>query len=158
MTSRMLADQWATKGLLQEELFEVANHNDLNEHITNNGLQRYDLDRPIEKLEWCEIVKKTEAKALCAEAREILLEKSNVQRVDSLVTVCGDIHGQFCDLKELFEVGSDVPEANYLFMDDFVDRDYYSVETLLLLGLKVRYSDRITLIYGNHESHQINIA
>lgn len=39
---------------------------------------------------------------------------------------------------------------------DFVDRGYNSVETfLLLLALKVRYSDRITLIRGNHESRQI---
>lgn len=37
-----------------------------------------------------------------------------------------------------------------------MDRGFYSVETfLLLLALKVRYPDRITLIRGNHESRQI---
>ena len=47
-------------------------------------------------------------------------------------------------------------QTNYLFMGDFVDRGFYSVETfLLLLALKVRYPERITLIRGNHESRQI---
>jgi len=59
-------------------------------------------------------------------------------------------------LKELFSVGGQCPDTNYLFLGDFVDRGFYSVETfLLLLALKVRYPDRITLIRGNHESRQI---
>ena len=57
---------------------------------------------------------------------------------------------------ELLKVGGECPVTNYLFMGDFVDRGFYSVETfLLLLALKVRYPDRIMLIRGNHESRQI---
>ncbi len=91
---------------------------------------------------------------------------------DNLITfqICGDIHGQFYDLKELFKVGGHVPDTNYLFLGDFVDRGFYSVETFLLLlalkvciihhfithvPLQVRYPDRIMLIRGNHESRQI---
>lgn len=57
---------------------------------------------------------------------------------------------------ELFRVGGECPDTNYLFMGDFVDRGFYSLESfLLLLALKVRYPDRMTLIRGNHESRQI---
>eukprot|EP01069_Polyplicarium_translucidae_P003052 Polyplicarium_translucidae@DN2199_c0_g1_i1.p1 len=115
-----------------------------------------DLDRQIEQLRRCEYIRESEVRTLCAKARELLADESNVQRVDAPVTICGDIHGQFFDLVELFKVGGNVPETNYLFLGDFVDRGYYSVETfLLLLALKVRYPDRITLIRGNHESRQI---
>lgn len=46
-----------------------------------------DLDRQIEQLKRCEIIKEHEVKVLCAKAREILVEEGNVQRVDSPVTV-----------------------------------------------------------------------
>ena len=90
------------------------------------------------------------------QAKEILTKESNVQEVKCPVTVCGDVHGQFHDLMELFRIGGKSPDTNYLFMGDYVDRGYYSVETVtLLVTLKVRFRERITILRGNHESRQI---
>ena len=54
---------------------------------TNSSSATGDLDRQIEQLKRCEIIRESEVKALCAKAREILVEESNVQRVDCPVTV-----------------------------------------------------------------------
>ena len=115
-----------------------------------------EIDKYLEQLMKGESIKEAEVKTLCNKAKDILKNEENVVRINSTVTICGDIHGQFSDLLELFKVGGECPETNYLFMGDFVDRGNNSVETLLLLiTLKVRYPDRMALIRGNHESRQI---
>jgi len=93
---------------------------------------------------------------LCERARSLLSEESNVHSVRAPVTVVGDIHGQFHDMLEMFKLGGPACDTNYLFLGDYVDRGYYSVETVtLVVALKVRFPDRVTIIRGNHESRQI---
>eukprot|EP00511_Aplanochytrium_stocchinoi_P001186 CAMPEP_0204828916 /NCGR_PEP_ID=MMETSP1346-20131115/6872_1 /ASSEMBLY_ACC=CAM_ASM_000771 /TAXON_ID=215587 /ORGANISM="Aplanochytrium stocchinoi, Strain GSBS06" /LENGTH=311 /DNA_ID=CAMNT_0051958323 /DNA_START=428 /DNA_END=1363 /DNA_ORIENTATION=+ len=114
------------------------------------------LDEWVEQLLNCKPLKENEVKQLTERARDVLMAESNVQPVNAPVTVCGDIHGQFHDLMELFRIGGKSPDTNYLFMGDYVDRGYYSVETVtLLVCLKVRFKDRVYIIRGNHESRQI---
>ncbi|EAN83737.1 serine/threonine-protein phosphatase [Trypanosoma cruzi] len=93
---------------------------------------------------------------LCQKGKEVLEKEGNVHTVRAPVTVCGDIHGQFHDLLELLKIGGLPPDTNYLFMGDYVDRGYYSVETVtLLLLFKIRYPERVQILRGNHESRQI---
>jgi len=118
--------------------------------------QYKDLDRWISILMECKPLPEPEVKELCNKAREILKHESNVQPVAAPVTVCGDVHGQFHDLIELFKIGGRLPDTNYLFMGDYVDRGFYSVETVtLLVALKCRYPHRLTILRGNHESRQV---
>uniref|UniRef100_A0A182M1W4 Serine/threonine-protein phosphatase n=1 Tax=Anopheles culicifacies TaxID=139723 RepID=A0A182M1W4_9DIPT len=115
-----------------------------------------ELDQWIEIAKKCKYLPENDLKKLCDIVCELLMEESNVQPVCTPVTVCGDIHGQFYDLEELFRTGGHVPDTNYIFMGDFVDRGYYSLETFTrLLTLKARYPHKITLLRGNHESRQI---
>ncbi|XP_078164055.1 phytochrome-associated serine/threonine-protein phosphatase isoform X2 [Carex rostrata] len=115
-----------------------------------------DLDLWISKVKEGQHLAEHELQSLCEYVKEILIEESNVQPVNSPVTVCGDIHGQFHDLMKLFQTGGHVPETNYIFMGDFVDRGFNSLEVFtILLLLKARYPAHITLLRGNHESRQL---
>ena len=107
-----------------------------------------DLDAWIEQLMECKQLSENQVKILCEKAKEILSKESNVQGVKCPVTVCGDVHGQFHDLMELFKIGGKSPDTNYLFMGDYVDRGYYSVETVsLLVTLKVIRFTRVTMFH-----------
>ena len=116
-------------------------------------------DKWLEDLKELKCLSERDLKLLCEKAKEIFIEESNVQNVSAPVIICGDIHGQIYDLLELFKKGGDMPNSRYIFMGDYVDRGYNGVEVLeLLLALKIKYPEHITLLRGNHESRQICFA
>ncbi|KAK0626809.1 putative cell shape control protein phosphatase ppe1 [Immersiella caudata] len=186
------------------------------------------LDEWLEEAKQCHYLPEPVMKQLCEMVKEVLMEESNIQPVVTPVTICGDIHGQFYDLLELFRVAGGMPgetdvqapktattvitsddieppteitdaklkskikssgesgdgaedgdagqedggpspdatisantssqsaDTRFVFLGDFVDRGYFSLETFtLLMCLKAKYPDRIVLVRGNHESRQI---
>ena len=102
------------------------------------------------------VLSEEEVITLCDKAKEILASEANVREVIAPVTIVGDVHGQYHDLIELFQLAGPLPETNFLFLGDYVDRGYFSLETAaLVVCLKVRYPSRVTILRGNHESRQI---
>jgi len=114
-----------------------------------------DVDKFIERIKRCELLEEQEVTQLCSKVKSILITEPNLVTVVPPVTVVGDIHGQFFDLLEIFEIGGHPPNTNYLFLGDLIDRGSHCLETILLvLALKVRYPSMITLVRGNHESRE----
>jgi serine/threonine-protein phosphatase PP1 catalytic subunit len=98
-----------------------------------------------------------EIRGLCLKAREIFISQPVLLELEAPINICGDIHGQYYDLLRLFEYGGFPPEANYLFLGDYVDRGKQSLETIcLLLAYKIKYPENFFILRGNHECASIN--
>jgi len=94
---------------------------------------------------------------LCQAARDVFVQQPILLELEAPIKIVGDVHGQYYDLLRLFEYGGFPPEANYLFLGDYVDRGKQSLETVcLLLAYKVKFPENFFLLRGNHECASIN--
>lgn len=89
---------------------------------------------------------------------DVSVPEENSDGSEGKLTVCGDTHGQYYDLLNIFEQNGLPSETNpYLFNGDFVDRGSFSVENVLtLFAWKLVYPDHLILTRGNHETVSMN--
>ncbi|EAR82584.2 serine/threonine-protein phosphatase (macronuclear) [Tetrahymena thermophila SB210] len=102
---------------------------------------------------------------LCDEVQQIVLDQPSLLRLRIPLKIFGNIHGRFGDLLRFFgnfgfpvdEEGGDIEKFDYLFLGNYVDRGFNSLETVILLfALKLKYPDQIHLIRGAHEERRVN--
>ena len=85
-------------------------------------------------------------------AFQVIESEPMLLEVPAPLNICGDIHGQLFDLRNIFEHGRP-PQERFLFLGDYVDRGKFGVECLTtLLWFKMNYPDKIYLLRGNHET------
>ncbi|MCJ1337002.1 hypothetical protein MMC09_002281 [Bachmanniomyces sp. S44760] len=97
-------------------------------------------------------LKNAEITAICTAVREVLLSQPALIELSAPVKIVGDVHGQYTDLIRMFEMCGFPPNANYLFLGDYVDRGKQSLETILLLFCyKIKFPENFFLLRGNHE-------
>jgi serine/threonine-protein phosphatase PP1 catalytic subunit len=133
--------------------------------IASNKGNELDIDKIIEKLLSVKGSKpgkqvnllENEISFVVNKAREVFISQPILLELEAPLKICGDIHGQYYDLLRLFDYGGFPPEANYLFLGDYVDRGKQSLETIcLMLSYKIKYPENFFLLRGNHECSSIN--
>lgn len=131
----------------------------------DKGSNVVDIDNIIEKLLSVRgerpgkqvLLTEDEIRNLCILCRDIFIKQPILLELEAPIKIVGDIHGQYYDLLRLFEYGGFPPEANYLFLGDYVDRGKQSLETIcLLMAYKIKYPENFFILRGNHECASIN--
>lgn len=101
-------------------------------------------------------IHKSDAKKIISTANKYLESEPNLLYLHDPLTIVGDVHGQFYDMKEIFRLGGNPENTKYLFLGDYVDRGIYAVEILLtILALKINFPNTVFLLRGNHECRQM---
>ncbi len=105
-------------------------------------------------------VKATLLNTLVKQVIPLIMEEPNLLNLDvdsKNMYVFGDIHGQFADMVRFIHMADLPPRAKILFLGDYVDRGFNSIEVIaLLFALKIKYPRHVYLLRGNHECKNLN--
>ncbi|OHT12871.1 Serine/threonine protein phosphatase PP1 isozyme 4 [Tritrichomonas foetus] len=94
---------------------------------------------------------------ICDKSIEYLSRDNILLDLNAPISVVGDVHGQFSDAMKFIEIGGNPATTKYLFLGDYVDRGFNSIETITaLLCLKLLYPQNVYMLRGNHETEEIS--
>lgn len=114
------------------------------------------MDECEQKLRRGELLEVKEIEDICSRAIEIFITEPNIQNIPAPAKVCGDIHGQFYDLLNIFRIHGTPKNSRFVFLGDYVDRGFHSLECILILLIyKIKHPENVVLLRGNHENFKI---
>ncbi|KAI8147043.1 Metallo-dependent phosphatase-like protein [Fennellomyces sp. T-0311] len=152
-----VADTLDTKSIVVESSYDGLRLNDDEPQIDQSFVEQM-----IERFKNQKKIHKKYAFMIILAVRKMMMEAPSLIDVsvpaNGMLTVCGDVHGQFYDFINIFETnGYPGDDHAYLFNGDFVDRGSFSVEVILtLFAYKWLYPNRLFLARGNHETDNMN--
>ena len=102
-------------------------------------------------------LKEEEVQYIINKSLTIIKNQPILLELEPPIKICGDIHGQFYDLLEIFDFQGFPPDSNYLFLGNYVDFGNQGIEVLcMLLCYKIKFPENFFLLRGNHESSSLN--
>uniref|UniRef100_A0A183BJK4 protein-serine/threonine phosphatase n=1 Tax=Globodera pallida TaxID=36090 RepID=A0A183BJK4_GLOPA len=99
-------------------------------------------------------INELEIRQLCKTTTHVLMGQPTLVEIQPPVVACGDIHGQFSDLKRILASEGHPSDTKYLFLGDFVDRAWRPQS--YFWPTRPSTPDNFTLLRGNHEISSIN--
>lgn len=86
----------------------------------------------------------------------ILVEEENLIKINSPINIVGDLHGQYFDFLKMINLFGEPSIINkYLFLGDYVDRGFNSIELFLsVIILKILNKKEVFLLRGITNQNQ----
>lgn len=114
-------------------------------------MDRKKLKETMKDLEILTLPSKEDLLEIIEEVEDIFKKEENIIEIAENISIVGDIHGHFFDFLKLMKLVN--PDYKILFLGDYVDRGYNSVELFItLMILKILNKDKVFLLRGNHEN------
>lgn len=93
---------------------------------------------------------------LAETTQEVLARDDTLVEIQAPVTIIGDIHAQYVDLRAFLKMSGDPETTKFLFLGDYIDRGPNSLEVLVLLfSMKCLFPKNVFLLRGNHEAEDV---